>query len=468
MSELLKKEGTDGGTSNEIESPTESITALEYIQTQMQMEQDAREALPYDPNRCTYHDQPVRQQLYACLTCKEKNEQPNCICYSCCIQCHSNHTLVELFTKRNMSCDCGTHQMASFGACNLRKNFDMIDKCQNNQVLYGHNYSGNFCVCDRTYDPDREHGIMFQCLLGDACGEDWFHEECILGIPFGSTTKGKERQSIKNENESKKEITAKMYPEGVNVYDQLESASSEHVKAPEDMGSDTKANGDDTGSENSGDEDEEDETLEGIPNQGEFESFICWQCVEKHKKVLHKWEEWPAVALRGVPHGSFNTLEERNMHLNIDSGNNENGKREHSDDTSLSNKKLKVESGEKDDTITNPNLFSLFLVEGYQDVLNKSTDPETFAFLTEFPFLKEQETVYQPPEDDDANSSLYDAGTRALNSLPREKAIDGLHAYSMIKERLSQFLKPFAEQGKVVTETDVNTFFASVEMERRK
>jgi E3 ubiquitin-protein ligase UBR7 len=41
-----------------------------------------------------------------------------------------------------------------------------------------------------------------------------------------------------------------------------------------------------------------------------------------------------------------------------------------------------------------------------------------------------------------------------------------MHAYSVIRERLTKFLKPFAEQGRIVTKDDVNNFFAEVKQQR--
>lgn len=439
----------------------EGITAQEYIESQLQLqvlwestsidcqltrEQDARELMPWDPNHCTHHDEPKRQQIFACLTCKEKNKQMNGICYSCSIQCHSSHELVELFTKRGFSCDCGTDRMESFGGCNLRKNFDKLEKaCQDNR--YGHNFDGRFCSCDSTYDRQSERGTMFQCVLGDACGEDWFHEECILGIPRESNAT---------------EPTSKTYPRGINVYDSLESATSDNVVRPE---------------EDDENDSDEDDTIDGLPNQNEFVGFICWQCVEKHKDVLKKWSGWEGVALEGVERKKDGEKSEVKQNVdegqkieesasketgasqasseNVDSSTN---KRSHDDTDSQQSKKVKLDNSQ----------ISLFLVDGFQDMLLRSTDPDVLALLDSFPFLKEVEVVYEPPEDDDANSSLLDAGTKALNQLPRQQAIDGMHAYAIVRERVKEFLKPFAEQGKVVTESDVTTFFDQVQQKKKK
>lgn len=439
----------------------ENITAQQYIDSQLQLEQDARELMPWDPNHCTHHDEPVWQQVFACLTCKEKNKQSNGICYSCSIQCHSTHNLVELFTKRNFSCDCGTTRMSSFGGCNLRKNFDKLDEPSKTN-RYGHNFEGRFCWCDSVYNAQTERGTMFQCCLGDACGWDWFHEECILGL---------ERQSP-----NMAQITSKTYPQGVNVLESLEPASSANVLRPEEENDGLEQTG-------SGDDDEvdgENDTLEGLPNQDEFTGFICWQCVLKNQHVMRKLSHMDSLTLEPVIRKSSSSIDSKNkINGTDDTPNNfresrqeigneaeresgqKPGKRSNPESNVSTTKKVKLENS----TVGDDPEYSLFLVDGYQEVLASSTDLEIKSFLDKFPYMKEIEPVYEPPQDDDANSSLVDAGTKALNQLPREQAIDGMQAYAIVRERVKEFLKPFAEQGKVVTETDVNKFFDQVQQQ---
>lgn len=71
---------------------------------------------------------------------------------------------------------------------------------------------------------------------------------------------------------------------------------------------------------------------------------------------------------------------------------------------------------------------------------------------------------------------------RALERLPRDKAIDGIHAFNEMRlgssafvyldplpylniqyrDDLVKYLRPFAQEGKVVSENDVRDFFASL------
>jgi len=50
-------------------------------------------------------------------------------------------------------------------------------------------------------------------------------------------------------------------------------------------------------------------------------------------------------------------------------------------------------------------------------------------------------------------------GERALNTMDRVKAIEGVMAYNHMKEKVREFLKPFAEGGGVVGAEDVRAYF---------
>lgn len=181
------------------EASQHSQTASDFIDSQLQLEADAREALPYKFEYCTQPLGPLRQNLFSCLTCNPSPASPSdpftpaAVCYSCSIACHGEHTLVELFNRRNFTCDCGTTRLPSTSPCTLR-----IDPATgikgpvHSQTpaegnTYNQNSQNRFCGCGEFYNAQEEKGTMFQCLglaseKDGGCGEDWWHPECVVGL----------------------------------------------------------------------------------------------------------------------------------------------------------------------------------------------------------------------------------------------------------------------------------------------
>lgn len=138
-----------------------------------------------------------RQALYSCLTCCPESRtnlsKAAGICLACSYQCHENHELIELYTKRNFRCDCPTERISqnkctfstktnnnalknqSSNSSNINENNDNNNKKfpENKENIYNQNFSGVYCVCKRPY-PDLDDPIqdeMIQCVI---C-EDWYH-----------------------------------------------------------------------------------------------------------------------------------------------------------------------------------------------------------------------------------------------------------------------------------------------------
>ncbi|TKY85382.1 hypothetical protein EX895_005544 [Sporisorium graminicola] len=111
--------------------------------------------------------------------------------------------------------------------------------------------------------------------------------------------------------------------------------------------------------------------------------------------------------------------------------------------------------------------YDIFLSEDFRDRICRCTD--CLARWAHLPHVLDAEETYAPPSDpqasvrdDDAasiTSSTYDLGMAALRSMPREKMINSLHAYSKFRDALWEHLKPFAGTGKMVREEDVRAFF---------
>lgn len=109
---------------------------------------------------------------------------------------------------------------------------------------------------------------------------------------------------------------------------------------------------------------------------------------------------------------------------------------------------------------------SMFLKENFRDYLCHCS--QCLQRMEETPALVEAEQIYEPPRDPDIlnsdEDSLYDAGTRALEetlrTMPREKAIEGIMAFKELKNSITEYLRPIAESGDVITADHIRHFFS--------
>ncbi|KAI5257394.1 zf-UBR-domain-containing protein [Aureobasidium subglaciale] len=449
-----------------------SQTAQEFIASQLQLEADAREALPYQFDTCTKPLGPLRQAIFACLTCNppptsdNKSHTPAAVCYSCSISCHGEHELVELFTKRNFVCDCGTTRVPSSAPCTLRINESTSQKgnvtgeapAEDNK--YNHNFAGRFCGCGEQYDPEKEKGTMFQCLgLGTiehgGCGEDWWHPECLMGLPRPQPT----------ENIPKQEEKEKKQPlEG-------QEETTQPTEAPEEI--------------------DEAPLPPGFPAEDDFDHLICYKCVDSFPWI--KQYAGQAGFLGPIYHKHPSDTAETKATTTITQDaslppSTESKKRSAEEDSEdPASKKTKVESEEGAvDTITTTTTaedlplhtklpsapagtFSLFLHEDFRTHLCRC--PSCFPHLKSHSHLLEEEEAYEPPvsesDNEDAQNgrgsvgsgSTYERGEALLSNMDRVKAIEGVMVYNHLRDKVKAFLQPFAESGQAVGAEDIKAYF---------
>ncbi|GAP83233.2 putative metaphase-anaphase transition protein [Rosellinia necatrix] len=465
-----------------------SQTAADFIRDQMQLEADAREALPYSFRDCTRPLGSLRQNVYACLTCNPPPANPDDpytaagVCYSCSVQCHGEHELVELFKKRNFVCDCGTTRFSPDQPCririnpetNTRGNVHSEQPDPNNK--YNQNFRNRFCSCSIDYRPHEQTGTMFQCLgLGThetgGCGEEWYHPGCLVG-------------------------------QGPKWYEGLSKATSNGALAPiaEDPSHETN-DGQQANGVNIADGDDQDEDVplpDGFPNEDEFELLFCYKCVEAYPWIKRYVgtpgflppvflqrpdevvEEVPTAKKRKLgDDGTRKEEEAPNKRIKSDP----NAENEDnllgsaaSDDTST-----EVKGEDTKDTITPkapeckltslppaPNgVFSIFVKADFRDHFCRC--PSCFPYLKPHPQLLEQEEDYDPPLSDGSENesthgsgSLYERGESALKNVDRVRAIEGVMAYNNLKEKLKPFFQQFAESGKAIGAEDIKEYFAKL------
>ncbi|KAM4664270.1 putative E3 ubiquitin-protein ligase UBR7 [Discoglossus pictus] len=154
------------------------LSLLDVLEENEALEDEACAVLGgSDAEKCSYPEGYVkRQALYACNTCTPDKAEPAGICLACTYKCHEGHDLFELYTKRNFRCDCGNGKFKQL-ECKL---FPGKDK-HNAANKYNDNFFGLYCTCKRPYpDPEDETpDEMIQCIV---C-EDWLHGRHLGAVP---------------------------------------------------------------------------------------------------------------------------------------------------------------------------------------------------------------------------------------------------------------------------------------------
>nr|OQO25957.1 hypothetical protein B0A51_06281 [Rachicladosporium sp. CCFEE 5018] len=472
-----------------------SQTASDYITSQLRLEADAREALPYQFDTCTKPLGPLRQLVFACLTCSpppasiHQQFTPAGLCYSCSISCHGEHNLVELFTKRDFVCDCGTTRTANSGtSCSLRVNTEtgrkggVVAEEARSGNTYNENYQGKFCGCGEEYDPETEKGTMFQCLglaseENGGCGEDWWHPECLMGLPRQQHVKSAEPadgmlETVKEEEEAATE----------------EATNGTVTNGEADNGEATRAETADAHHH------EELPLPDGFPAEDDFDHMICYKCVESQPWI--KQYAGTEGFLPALPaHANVKICEEV-LPADVNGSTPDIKKRKAEDelDDQADAKRLRsdAESSEVTPSTSAPSepangtsprhaslpqapagQLSLFLKDDFRAHLCRCST--CFPRLAAHPQLLEEEDSYEPPvseSDHDEHQSaagrsvnsgsILERGEAALSGMDRVKAIEGVMAYNHVRDKVKDFLKPFAESGQAVGAEDIKAYFAKL------
>lgn len=454
---------------------------------------------------CTKILGPLRQNVFACLTCSppptsaSDSWTPAGVCYACSVQCHGEHNLVEIFQKRNFTCDCGTKRIPSTSPCSLRTNVETNTRGGvhseepdvNNK--YNQNFKNRFCGCECDYDPFQQKGTMFQCLgLGTTetggCGEDWYHPGCLVGM--GPLWFEKMKPSKK---------TANGHSHGTLTI----IAEDTETATPKQESTDQPA----IANESAAVDNEEDDELPmppGFPEEDQFEGFICHKCVSANPWIK---------AYAGTP-GFLSAVKLNHNQPALDKPDDTISKKRKAEDDADDQSETKraksdEETSEKDTAKTAPEStndepevklttdapstaerpadcklsklagvappqsdepFSLFFKEDFRDKFCRCSS--CYLQLDAHPQLLEEEEVYEPPISEEGASqhggsthgsgSLLERGESALRNVDRVRAIEGVMAYNHLKEQLKPFFQQFAESGEAIGAEDIKAYFAKL------
>lgn len=266
---------------------------------------------------------------------------------------------------------------------------------------------------------------MYQCIglnieSEGGCGEDWWHPECLLGLPRDWYKSG-DKESGQN---------------GTQPNDKPSSEAQESA------------------------EDEEHPVPPGFPDEDQFETLICYKCTNSSpwiKGYVH------ADGFMYLKNQTSNQLDDQKLRTEDDTTSQSDKetlkveqssivtsrKRKAEDDTagsgSSSPKKLKTISEEgdptplkgcrKDELPPAPSgTISLFARdEDFRSIFCRC--PDCYPSLSKFPQLLEEEEIYEPPMSEDGDNlegggsvgtgSLLDRGEAALSNIDRVRAIGG-------------------------------------------
>ncbi|KAF9948438.1 hypothetical protein BGZ72_009657 [Mortierella alpina] len=423
----------------------DTITVSEYIAEQERLEKEAKELFPKKFDICSNSMGYIRQPVYSCLTCNPNPSEEAGFCYSCSISCHGDHNLVELFTKRSFRCDCGTAKF-KHTPCKL----DAKPAGATNELnQYNHNYLGRFCWCDIQYDPVKEESTMLQCVV---C-EDWFHDICI-GIHslfmIGLSDKGGDPKSVTmvDCSKDKKDLKGKSVAHENTKESQSHTAEDEvDIVALDAMPSDKDSTA---------------QTSSATVARTTTTTTTTTITTTATTAVTAPPESEEQGSQSSTVSQVKRSLEITDEDVKVQGGSGE------------SNKKIKLSA--EDATLCKLDQcpadaypdqeMNLFATEGWRDLLCQCA--QCMARYTEenVAFILGEEAIYEDEEDDEADTSILESGMKKLNEMDRVQMMDGMLAYSKMRDEIRNFLQPFSEQGKVVTSDDIQAFFAA-KMEQR-
>lgn len=241
-----------------------------------------------------------------------------------------------------------------------------------------------------------------------------------------------------------------------------------------------------------GDGDDEQPNPPGFPKDDDFETFICFKCVEAHPWIK-RYAGTPGF-LPPVHYKPGNDVAEQPLDngLVVDSDSKKRKAEDGAPEDYQEPKRLKNASEAQDATPvikqntateeSSPDVckydtlppkpegtFSLFCTETFRDHLCRCK--KCYPQLANHVQLLEEEEIYEPPVSEEGSEnggsthgsgSLYERGESALRNVDRVRAIEGVMAYNQLKDKLKPFFQQFAESGQAISAEDIKEYFAKL------
>ncbi|KAM8921747.1 putative E3 ubiquitin-protein ligase UBR7 isoform 2-T2 [Pelodytes ibericus] len=399
------------GEKRSAEEPVLSL--LDVLEEDDALEDEACAVLAgSDAEKCSYPEGYVkRQALYACNTCTPNKEEPAGICLACTYKCHEGHDLFELYTKRNFRCDCGNGKFKEL-ECKLfaeKEKFNAVNK-------YNANFFGLYCTCKRPY-PDPEDEIpdeMIQCIV---C-EDWYHGRHLGALP--------------PEHLEFQEMICQVCMERCSFL----RAYTPHL------------------AENHEDIQVDDCSTEIVKVQNSLDIKAEEQKVEITNRSGVKEED---DHQQNYPSGSTSAEQEEgeNSHL---------VKTETKTGRPCKLQEYKTQAGTATNTAT-------YWPDNWRTKLCVCEDCMKMYKELEVQFLVDESDTVQAYENKGKNDEAQerrDPLMTALSSMNRVQQVELICEYNDLKTELTDYLKRFAEEGKVVKTEDIKHFFEDLRSRKRR
>lgn len=468
----------------------ETITMMDVLEREDKLEEEASAVLGNsDEKNCTYpRGYVARQALYSCATCSEGSDKIAAICLACSLECHDNHELFELYTKRNYRCDCGNSKFKENFECKLMdKQTKKAPINENNK--YNHNFVGKYCTCDKRYPPDENdtsaesNDEMYQCIV---C-EDWYHgkhlgvEElpskfdelicsgCVQKLDFvhyyrdidkidelhnNCTSSNIVVESSKTTNvaaDNKAEPAGELEPEASSISAKDASVvDAGVVDAASHQGSKRDVDSQKTNSST---------TLEAKPSVSESDTNDS-QVENKDPTNTKRPPEQQAIGKDTTDTTSANDCILARLKA----------KELATDDKSETN----GQSGSVRKSPTSSKMATIFWTDcSWRAKLCKCHDCMSMYRKKECEYLLEEKDTVEYYEAQGKvlakdRATPFERGMTALNSMGNRAAVvEALHGYDELKADLSSYLRKFADTKQVVRESDIHDFFAQLKSKKR-
>ncbi|CAH1791308.1 unnamed protein product, partial [Owenia fusiformis] len=419
--------------------PDDHISMVDVLEEENKLEEDATAVLgDSDDKNCTYLMGYIpRQAVYSCVTCKSDANGPAGMCLACCLVCHEGHDLLELYTKREFRCDCGNSKFPNF-ECKLTPK-----KCAiNEDNSYNQNYRGLYCTCHRPY-PDHDDSIedeMIQCVI---C-EDWYHGRHLGRDPPDTDIF---QEMICKDCMAKHEflwaytvqstVTSKMCQQTQDVSVNVDTVSpvKEATNTADIPESSVPKTEEVTKCSTSSDGVQPAPTVEPLLNVTSEDDTPL-----KEEKINGASNDIP------VNKNDSTVAEDTSVGSICKYG-------------ELSTRKFEVKN------------CATFWKDGWRSKLCTCASCKEMYTMAKVQFLTDQsDTVlaYEERGRTKHGGSQYERGMNVLSSMDRSKQVEMLHGYNDLKTELSDYLKKFAENGKVVRQEDIKEFFEGMSSRKRQ